>query len=326
MSLIKDILVGEVNEMKKKFLIFLCLFFSFTLFVEAKEIEISNKIIEFVKIDDFDLQGFTVVNDSLFIVLVNDDETKSLVKVFNLENMQEIYNLNFGSLGHANDVTYNKRTNKIYVLAGSGSNKVYVFNGSNFKYEECLEVNFLPRSITYIEEMNKYAVRLVTSGFLVNSEWEFDSKWPFITGMNLRKDVGRQGWAYYNGYIYYANWSWIRMGGNGTNNVMVYNLNGEKVDELLTTNQLGELEDIAFYGNKMILGFNCYDNRISFYWEEVPEIEISKNLEELKNDSEVSKDIIQYEKTNYFYLLPIIVLVLICFLLKKLIFDKAEKK
>lgn len=290
--------------MKIKILFILILFFSFTLFINAKEITVNNKIIEFNKIDDYDLQGFTTLDDKIFMILVNDDDTKSLLKVFDLVKMEEIYSTYYDSLGHANDITYNSKDNKIYVIAGGGSDEVYVFNGTDYKHETSFNIKLPIRSITYIEESDTYAVRLVTSGYILDSNFQLVSKWPFVTGMNLRNDVGRQGWSYYKGYLYYANWSWIRMGGNGTNNIMIYDLNGKKINELIINNELGEIEDIAFYNDKMILGFNGYDNMVRFYLEDIPTIEISANKanEKVLNENKTSK-------VNYWWFLPVIVLI-----------------
>ena len=90
--------------------------------------------------------------------------------------------------------------------------------------------------------------------------------------MSFNSEVGRQGWTYYNDYIYYANWSWVSAGGDGTNIIFIYNLDGDRFESLYTDDTVGEIEGIDFYNNKMILGFNGYDSTIKFYIHDIPEV------------------------------------------------------
>ena len=54
----------------KKVVFFIILFLSFNSFVFAKEIILTNKIIELEEIKGYGLQGFTTTNKYLFAVLV----------------------------------------------------------------------------------------------------------------------------------------------------------------------------------------------------------------------------------------------------------------
>lgn len=267
-------------------------------------LELNDSIIEFDNITNYNLQGFTTINNYLFMVLDEYEDTKSIIKVYNLNDGKLIKSYEYGSLGHANDVTYNSKNNLIYVLQSGGFNKVFIFDGDSFEYKETISISLPLRSITYIDDLDKYAGRTVATGFMFNNDFSLSSKIPFIVGMNFSNKIGRQGWAYYNGYIYYANWSWKRFGGDGSNMIFIYDLNGNKIDSLRTKVNIGEIEDIAFYNNKMILGFNSYDNKIKFYMEDIPEVkilEVSQDVDEEAVDNTNMED--NENNNNVIYIL-----------------------
>lgn len=300
--------------MKKVIFYIIILFMLFFSTVKAEEtLNLDKKIIEFPSVENYSLQGFTVVKDNLFMVLNGYDDKVSKIIVYDLKNYNKIKEYDFGSLGHANDVTYNSKNNIIYVLAGGGSNEVYLFNGTDFLYIDKLNLELPARSITYIEDSDMYAIRTVATGFKLDNELKLKSKVPFIFGMNIKSEVGRQGWSYYNGYIYYSNWSWIRLGGDGSNIIFIYDLNGSFVDTLYTKNDIGEIEDIAFYNDTMILGFNGYNDKIMFYELNVPEIfkEESYINDNMDESYEIETDI------NYqmYYLSGLVIIVLVIILI-----------
>ena len=271
-----------------KIFFILLMYFSFNIVYAEKTLVLDNPVISFRNIDKYGLQGFTTVDNYLFMILEGYDDTKAIIKVYDLDTFKEVKSYEYGSLGHSNDVTYNRKNNKIYVIASSGSNIVYTFNGDSFLYEDEFDIGLPVRSITYVEDEDIYAVRTVSVGFKYDSKFNLISKVPFVIGLNFSADLGRQGWAYYNNYIYYANWSWIRLGGDGANIIYVYDLNGRRKNTLYTENNIGELEDIAFYNNKMVLGFNGYDKNIKFYMVDIPGTE-DLVLEETKNEVSVDK-------------------------------------
>lgn len=267
--------------------------------VNANDIlNLNEPVIEFPSIDNYSLQGFTTTDKYLFMVLNGYDDQKSMIKVYNLNDYTLVSSYDYESLGHANDVTYNSNNKMIYVLAGGGSNSLFEFDSIDFKYTRTIELELPGRSITYMDDSNTYAIRTVTNGFKLDKDLKLYNKMPFIVGMNIKNDLGRQGWAYYNEHIYYSNWSWIRLGGDGANIIFVYDDKGKNVDVLYTDKNIGEIEDIAFYNDKMILGFNGYDDKIKFYMIDVPEInnvqeDIETSLEEnTNNDNDINKKII----------------------------------
>ena len=173
----------------KKFLIFIFIlliyFFTDKYTYADSQIILNEPIIQFNEIKNYTLQGYSVVKDKLFMVLEGYDDTKSIIKVYDLNTYKEVISYNYKSLGHANDVTYNKKTNKIYILASSGSNTIFTFNGDTFDYEDRFEISLPARSITYLDDYNMYAIRTVTSGFIYNKDFILENKLPFVIGMNF---------------------------------------------------------------------------------------------------------------------------------------------
>lgn len=299
--------------------IFIASFFFSTNVYADNTLEFNEPVIEFKKIAYHGLQGYTVAKDKLFVVLIGNEDTTSIIKVYDLNTYEEILSYNYSSLGHANDVTYNSKTNKIYVIAGGGSDKVFIFNGDTFKYEETINIGLPVRSITYIEDINRYAVRLVGTGYIYNSDFKLTSKFPFIVGMNMSSDVGRQGWTYYNGLIYYANWSWVSQGGNGTNAIFVYDLDGNKYTTIYTDDTIGEIEGVDFYNNKMVLGFNGYDKNTKFYVVDIPKVE------KIVTEVEIIEAPVIVKKQNYTVYIVIGISILVGIILLVVILKHKKK-
>ena len=270
----------------------------------AEEVlELNEAIIEFKCEDNYGLQGFTATDKNLFIVLTGYEDTKSIIKVYNLETLKEVKVIKGESVGHANDVTYNKSNNKIYVLVSGGSDKILTFKGDSFEYDGSFNIGLPARSIAYIDDYDMYAVRTVSVGYMLDNNFELLSKSPFIVGMNLSLDLAKQGWTYYKENIYYSNWSWIRYGGDGSNIIYVYDLYGHLKDTLYTEVDIGELEDVAFYNNKMILGFDGYDGNIKFYMIDAPIIEEKEIVSTEEANSNESNN-------SYIYYLVIIIIII----------------
>ena len=187
----------------KKVLFFILCWFCFT--VSAQEFLLQNEVIHFDKIEDYNLQGFTVTDKYIVAFLIKDDDTESIIKEFDINTYQELNTMYTHSLGHANDVTYNEKNNKIYVIR-NGSNVINVYEADTLEYRGEIITELPIRSLTYIPDRNMYAARVVTSGYYLNDDFMVYNSMPFIVGMNIELDTCRQGWTYYNDYIYYAKW------------------------------------------------------------------------------------------------------------------------
>lgn len=299
--------------MRKKFL-FLFIILLVSVKVNALvNIDLDKPLIHFSKEGDYVLQGFTNINNKLFTVFINEDETEPLIKIFDLDTGKLIKEFKTDSVGHANDVTYNDKDNKIYIVHGNGKSIVHVFDADTYE-RTVIDVSLPIRSMSYINDKDLYAVRTVSTGFYLNNDYTLKSKVPFIIGMNFSSDVCRQGWTYYNGLLYYSTWSWLRFGGDGTSTIHVYSISGTSLDKIVTKSEVGELEDVSFYNDKMVLGFNTYDDYIDFYMIDNPKV----NTEVIKEDEDT--EVTEEKKDKHYYLLIIpicLVLIIIGYLINR---------
>ncbi len=300
----------------------LILFFLLTNIVLASQnIEVNNKVISFNNIENYNLQSFTIADDRIIIVLVNYDNNAGIIKEYSLKNYKEIRSINIDSVGHANGITYNKNNKRLYILHADGDDTIYIYDSNTLEYIDKVRVNLPIRSIAYVEEEDNYLVRTYIMGYKLDNNFKLVSKMPFISNLVSNYDVARQDWTYYKGKLYYANWSWKRLGGDGANIIYVYNIKGKLLDTLFTKDNLGELEDIDFYDNKMVLGFNGYDDKVNFYLEDLVEINdiVIEDKEEIKEEI---KD--ENNKQFYIYLL-VIPTILFIFILTLFMIRKRKK-
>ncbi len=301
----------------KKIFFLTILFMIFVCNIYANELTLEDPIISFEKSSDYDLQGFTVAQNKLFIVLVDYNDSSSIIKVYNLDNFKLVKEYKFDSLGHANDVTYNSNTNIIYVLHAGGTKTISSFDGSSFEYITTFNIDYPARSITFVDNFDGYIIRNFALSYKLDNSFVCNDDCLFMIIPDLKYETCRQGWAYHDGYLYYANWSWINQGGDGTNTIKRYDMDGNLVDNITTSNAIGELEDLAFYNKKMILGFSGYDKKIVFYEVAIPNISEDKTFvveetpaEELKKDDK-KNNLLYYSAIPFGLCIFIIIIVII---------------
>ena len=128
--------------MKKVFFLFIIIFIM-TNKVFSLEFNPTNKIISIPEIDGFYLQGFTTVDDKIFAVIIADDESKCIFKVFDINDNKEIFSKTEKSVGHANDVTFNNKDNRIYIVHGGGTDIVHVYD-TNYNYRVSSGLRSMP--------------------------------------------------------------------------------------------------------------------------------------------------------------------------------------
>ena len=298
--------------------LFILFFLLANIVLANQNIEVNNKVISFNNIENYNLQSFTIVDDKIIIVLVNYDNNAGIIKEYSLKNYKEIKSINIDSVGHANGITYNKNNKRLYILHADGDDTIYIYDSNTLEYIDKVRVNLPIRSIAYVEEEDNYLVRTYITGYKLDNNFKLVSKMPFISNLVSNYDVARQDWTYYKGKLYYANWSWKRLGGDGANIIYVYNIKGKLLDTLFTKDNLGELEDIDFYDNKMVLGFNGYDDKVNFYLEDLVEINdiVIEDKEEIKDENN--------NKQFYIYLL-VIPTILFIFILTLFMIRKRKK-
>ena len=289
----------------KKIVFLTILFISFICNISAHEISFEKPIISFERPVGFDLQGFTVANKNLFLVLVDSNDSSSIIKVYNLDNYKLIKEYKYGSLGHANDVTYNSKKNIIYVLHAGGSKTISGFDGNSFEYINTFNIDYPARSLTYVDDTDEYIIRNFALSYKLDSNYICNDECLFMIIPDLKYETCRQGWAYYDNYLYYANWSWINQGGDGTNTIKRYDMDGNYIDDLVTDSNMGELEDVSFYNNKMVVGFSGYDRIIRFYLTDIPKVSLEEPI--IEEEEEIKEEENNNSSTHiYYFIIPFV--------------------
>ena len=267
------------------------MFFCFSCFTFAKPMEVNDKIISYPVPEEYGFQGFTIVDDNIVGFLITYDESKSIILVININDGKQDLKY-FDNIGHANDVAYNSNTGLIYVVHGGGTSIVHVFD-KEFNHINDINVDLPIRSLTYVEEDDVYLARTVSNGYVLDSNLKPKRNTPFIAGLSFSPTLAHQGWSYYDKKLFYANWSWVRKGGDGSSSIFIYGTNGDKYEKIELDNTLGELEDVAFYNNKMVLGFESKEDTIDFYIEDIPEL--------VKIEEDIPKEKEKNNNNNIFY-------------------------
>ena len=219
-------------------------------------------------LEQIDMNSDYLENASIDKVVVYDKNTLEYVNAYHFDN-----------LGHANDMTYNSKTNEIIVVSDT-SKTLVIIDANTFHQKNIIEINITesssaPRSIAYDKNNDKYYVYYNDHSFyILNSNYELENSFQ-LTSYN-------QGAGIYDNYLYTVLW----ISGTNQNYIRVYDLNTKQLVKQYFKDDANyhELEGIEFDENgKMILGFNNPENKISFYSLDFDAIEYTPIMEVYKN-------------------------------------------
>lgn len=157
------------------------------------------------------------------------------------------------SIGHANDMTYNKDTDKIIVANHAPDYKTLTFlDPDTLKITGTKKIKYKIYSIAYNDKKNQYVVGLAgTYNFaILNSKFKLVKK---VKGYN--SGYLRQGIDCDNKYIYCAQSS------TKDNLIVVYNWAGKKVDTI-TVDKNMEIENIFHINNAFFITLHYYGNYV----------------------------------------------------------------
>lgn len=235
-----------------------------------------NKITSIYKPDNYTaVQGGATTDKYIITLFINetDDKVKNTaILVLDKNTYQKVklvnnpitdYNFN-----HANDATYNSKDNELLVLAGR---KVYFLdlNNDSFALKKTLDLNFYYHGIGYDEVNNQFVFsRSVnnTTVFEIRNE-EFKILNTFV----LKTNLTRQSLTVHDGNIYYVCYEAGRITKYQTvydgllkrkeNVIYVYDLKGKKktiyyIPYSYREVIFGEIENISFNNDKMLIQFN----------------------------------------------------------------------
>lgn len=124
------------------------------------------------------LQGGCYLSNAehFLMAIVNSDNTSCILVELNKDYETVARRSSAIDLGHANDLAYNPKTNKIYVATGStgtNANKIAVLNGSTFALENTLDLGNSKAKwlISYDDVNNRYYVLDTDYLTIYNSNW-----------------------------------------------------------------------------------------------------------------------------------------------------------
>ena len=158
------------------------------------------------------------------------------------------------------DLTFNSKTNEILIL---GDKKLFVLDGKNFKDKKTISLENNYSAIAYNSKDDNYVLASKTKdGSKISI---VDNEFKEISKFNIKHDFIEESLTVKNNNIYYACYD----KNTKENIIFIYDKEGNKQNIFLIPKsyngvKYGELQNISFNGNKMILQFSK-DNKINYY-------------------------------------------------------------
>ena len=286
--------------MKKKMVILVALLFSIILLTNVSALSKNNMTtLNLKRIKSLTtpsggysvVQGGGVTDKYIISVLENSKKGKNAIIVLNKEDYSyanikgdnPILNRKYNK---GNDLAFNSKTNEILIL---GDNKVFVLEGDNFKEKKkiSLDKNYL--AIAYNSKDDNYVVASKTKeGSKISI---IDNEFKEISSFNIKHNYIEESLTIKDDNIYFTCYD----KNTKENIIFIYDKTGNKQNIFLIPKsyngvKYGELKNISFDGNKMILQFSK-DNKINYYNQ------VSSN--KITNDSINIKLNDKYEDNKY---------------------------
>jgi pilin isopeptide linkage protein len=228
------------------------------------------------------VQGGTVTDKyviTLFLDNSKNNQGKNALLVLDKNTYKKV-NLSSNPIkdycfGHANDATYNSKTNELLILNGS---KVHILDAHTFKQKRVVTLTRSYHAIGYDSSSNQYV--LAASGS--NHKTIFyimDSKFNIKSNFSMTTNLTKQGLTVHNGYIYYTCYEAGKVTKYQSvydgvlkakeNAIYVYDLKGNKktiyyIPYSYNNEVFSEIENISFNGNKMLIQFN-QSGKVGYY-------------------------------------------------------------
>lgn len=300
--------------MKKKFIyyiiliLFICSAFSVNALTKSELTVLGlDSITTIEKPDGYtSVQGGTTTDKYIITLFINENENsdgKCAIMALNKKNYKKvrleknpIIEYNFG---HANDATFNSNTNELVILSGKKLNFLDTTD-DKFTLTRTVELEKYYHGVGYDEENNQYVLaRTIDKGTLFEVRNE---NFEIIRTFKLQTNLTKQSLTVYQGNIYYVCYEAGRINKYQSvydgllkrkeNLIYVYDLEGNKKNiyyipysykEII----FGEIENISFNENKMLIQFNHANQAGYFTAEYKQEIntKIVLELDDVKNNT-----------------------------------------
>ncbi|MBR2678169.1 MAG: hypothetical protein IKE63_02010 [Bacilli bacterium] len=244
------------------------------------------------------VQGGVTTDKYVITLLINENEDsdgKAAILVLNKTNYKLVRLVKNPiieyDLGHANDATFNSKTNELLVLSGRKIN-VIDLNNDSFTLKNQIKLNYYYHGLGYDEDNDQYVLAKGVNGGTI---FEIrDSEFNTIRAFKLNTNLTKQSLTVYKGNIYYVCYEAGMLTKHQTvydgvlkrkeNLIYVYNLKGKKktiyyIPFSYRNIIFGEVENISFNNDKMLIQFN-HANKVGYFTASYPkEINSSVKIE-----------------------------------------------
>lgn len=253
------------------------------------------------------VQGGTTTDKYIITIFINqneDSDGKCAIMLLNKDNYKQVRLPNNPikeyNFGHANDATYNSLTNELVVLSGKKLNFLDL-NDDKFTLTRKVDLEYYYHGVGYDNESNQYVLaRSIENGTLFEIR---NDNFEIIDTFELKTNLTHQSLTIHQGNIYYVCYEAGRVNQYQTvydgllkrkeNLIYVYNMEGKKqtiyyIPYSYKEVIFGEIENISFNNDKMLIQFN-HANKAGYFTAEYRS-EISTNLkvkvEDVKDNTE----------------------------------------
>lgn len=243
------------------------------------------------------VQGGTTTDKYIITLMINDSENsngKAAIMVLNKNNYKLVRLVENPiieyDLGHANDCTFNSKTNELFVLSGRKINVIDLENDS-FELKRQIKLGYYYHGLGYDEDNDQYVLaRGVEGGAIFEVR---DSKFSIIREFKVKTNLTKQSLTIYKGNIYYVCYEAGMLTKHQTvydgvlkrkeNLIYVYDLKGNKkriyyIPFDYRNIIFGEIENISFNNSQMLIQFN-HANKAGYFTAKYPnEVKASINI------------------------------------------------
>ncbi len=150
-------------------------------------------------------------------------------------------------IDHANDLTYNPKTNEILACHNSPNNqKISIFDAETMEYKETKVIRHSIYAIEYDEALDRYWVGLSGCYDFISYDSELKKYGEYYRGYS--NGFTKQGMAADDNYLYFVLYN--------TNCIAVYTKEGDYVRQIDLPVTKGEPENISLVGDVFYIGYN----------------------------------------------------------------------
>ena len=252
------------------------------------------------------VQGGTTTKDYIITLFINESansDGKTAILILNKNNYKKVRleknPIKEYDFKHANDAAYNSNTNELIVLGGRSLNFIDL-NDDSFELSRTVYLDKYYHGIGYDDINDQYVLaRTIENGTMIEVR---NTDFELVRNFKIETNLTKQSLTVHDGNIYYVCYEAGRINKYQTiydgillrkeNLIYVYSTKGQKktiyyIPYSYKEVIFGEIENISFNDNKMLIQFNHANKAGYFTAEYVHEANYKTNIKvskESKND------------------------------------------